>query len=138
MPIPPPINSHAPRCRGAALASRGNQARGTDTIRPSLTITKRASFEHDTSTASNSALSAKVIIPFLQKVLSFLQNDLAEFGQFVSAKSARVRQGDRFEPKLGIPSGVGDVNMRRLASFQAEEEKPISPNPQNGWHVRRI
>src|SRR5438105_15853733 len=126
MPIPPPINSHSARCRGAALASRGNQASGTETIRPSLTITERASFEHVTSMASNSALSAKVIIPFLQKELSILHDDLAEFGQFVRAKAARVGQGNRFEPKLGISSGVCNVNVRRLAPFQAEEEEPIS------------
>ena len=66
-PTPPPINSQADRWRGEASASRGNHTRGAETTRPSVNVTESASCEHETSTASASVLSAKVLKPFLQK-----------------------------------------------------------------------
>src|ERR1017187_1165455 len=61
--IPPPINSQSDRCRGDAWASRGNHTRGTETARPSVSVTESESLEHETSTANASVLSVKVLIP---------------------------------------------------------------------------
>src|ERR1035441_10719991 len=55
--MPPPINSTWEVSRGDASASRGNHTRGTETTRPSVSVTESASIEHDTSTANVSVFS---------------------------------------------------------------------------------
>src|ERR1035441_4146915 len=65
--MPPPIDSHSDRWRGEASASRGNQTRGTETTRPSVSVTESASIEQDTSTTSASVFSVKLLIPSLKK-----------------------------------------------------------------------
>jgi hypothetical protein len=49
--------SQSDRCRDVASASRGNHTRGTETTRPSVSVTESASNEHDTSTARTSVIS---------------------------------------------------------------------------------
>src|SRR5258708_28299406 len=78
--MPPPINSQPDRCRGDASASRGNHTSGTETTRPSVSVTESASVEHATSTASVSVFSVKVVIPFLQEELRILNNYFPNVG----------------------------------------------------------
>ena len=91
IPMPPPISSQSDRSRGDASASRGNHTSGTETTRPSDNVTDSASLEHDTSTASVSAFSTKVLIPFLQEELLVLPNDLPNLSHLVPAKTPHVR-----------------------------------------------
>ncbi len=102
MPTPPPIGSHSFLCRGVAPNSRGNQTRGTDTVRPSSRTTVSECSEHDTSTANVSWLSTKVGIPFLQEKISILQHKSMKNCQFVIAETAVRGQRDRIEPELRI------------------------------------
>src|SRR5712692_481091 len=90
IPMPPPINSQSDRSRGEASASRGNHTRGTETTRPSDNVTDSASREHDTSTASVSAFSTKVLMPSLQEELRVLHHDLANLGHLMPAKTPYV------------------------------------------------
>src|SRR5271157_3857723 len=72
--MPPPINSQPDRCRGEASASRGNHTSGTETTRPSVSVTERASDVDVTSLASASVFSVKVLIPSHQEELRILNN----------------------------------------------------------------
>ena len=133
--MPPPINSQWDRCRGDASASRGNHTRGTETTRPSVSVTESASIEHDTSTASVSVFSVKVVIPFLQEELRILTNEFPDVGHFICSKAPHVGDQHGIKPKLRISSGVGDVDVRRLAPLHAEKEKPVSPDPEKSGHL---
>lgn len=121
----PPISAESDRCRGDASASRGNQTSGTETTRPSVSVTESASVEHDTSTASTSVFSVKVLIPSLQEELRILNNQLSNIGHLLRSKTPHVGDPDRSKPKLRIPSGMGDMDVRRLAPLHAKEEEPI-------------
>src|SRR5882724_6377618 len=104
--MPPPINSQPDRCRGDASASRGNHTSGTETTRPSVSVTESASVEHATSTASVSVFSVKVVIPFLQEELRILNNHFPNLGHLICSKTPHVGNQYRIEPKLRITSGV--------------------------------
>src|ERR1035441_8234132 len=84
--MPPPINSHSDRWRGDASASRGNHTRGTETTRPSVSVTESASIEQDTSTTSASVFSVKVLIPSLQKELRVLNNYFSDIVHLIRPK----------------------------------------------------
>ena len=133
-PIPPPINSQSDRCRGDASASRGNPTSGTETTRPSVSVTESASFEHDTSTAKASVFSAKVFIPSLQEQRRIFSDDFSNFGHFMRTKTPHV--GDRYGiyPKLSIAFGLGNVDVRWFQRFPAEKKEPIPPHSENNGH----
>src|ERR1039458_44812 len=128
--MPPPINSHSDRWRGDASASRGNHTRGTETTRPSVSVTESASIEQDTSTTSASVFSVKVLIPSLQKELRILNNYFSDVGHLIRSKTPRVSDPNRIKPKLRVPFSVGYVDMRRLATLHTEKEEPIAPDPE--------
>jgi hypothetical protein len=88
----------------------------------------------DTSTASTSAFSTEVRIPFLQEDLLVLHDYLADIGEFVAAKATIVRQGNRLKPELRITTGVSNMNVGRLSSLETVEEESVSPNPQDCRH----
>src|SRR5579863_2137423 len=134
MPMPPPISSHAILCFGVAPRSLGNQTSGTETVRPSVRTTFSASALHETSTAVTSLLSTKVLMPLLPKELSVLNDDLSNLGELVAAKTAIVRQFHRLQPKLRVCPRMGHMDMRWLATLQAEEKEPVTADPQQGRH----
>jgi hypothetical protein len=134
MPMPPPISSQSDRSRRDASTSRGNHTRGTETTRPSDSVTDSASLEHDTSTASASALSTKVLMPFLQEELPLFYNDLPDRSHLMPTKTPHVSHRYWLQPKLRIASTVSDVDVRRLAPLHTEEEEPIPTNPQQSGH----
>ena len=94
------MSSQSDRSRGDASASLGNHTTGTETTRPSDNVTDSVSLEHETSTASVSAFSTKVLVPFLQEGLRVLH-----------------------------ASGLSHVHVWRLAPLHAEEEEPIPTDP---------
>ena len=132
--MPPPINSHSDRWRGDASASRGNHTRGTETTRPSVSVTESASIEQDTSTTNASVFSVKVLIPSLQKELRILDNYFSNAGHLIRSKTPRVGDPNRVTPKLRVPLSVGYVDMRRLAALHTEKEEPIPPDLEQIGH----
>jgi hypothetical protein len=134
IPIPPPINSHSARCFGVASRRRGNQARGTETVRPSARTTVNVSAVQTTSIARASALFGKVLIPFLHEKLFILDNQPSNLGNLVTSKTTHIRQSHGLKPELGIPTSMGHMNMSRFSSLHAEEEKPVSTDPQQRRH----
>src|SRR3989338_857890 len=68
MLMPPPMNSQSALCLGVASSSRGNQATGTETTRPSPRTTVSVSAVQETSIARASLLFGKVLMPLLQKL----------------------------------------------------------------------
>jgi hypothetical protein len=84
-------SSHAILCFVVAARSLGNQASGTETVRPSARTTFSSSALHETSTAVTSLLSTKVVMPFLQKELFILYDDLSNLSELVGAKAMITR-----------------------------------------------
>jgi hypothetical protein len=73
-------------------------------------------------------------MPFLQKELSILHNDLSNLSELAAAKTAIVCQFHKIKPKLGVSPRMSDVNVRRLPTLHAEEKEPIATDPQQGGH----
>ena len=132
--MPPPIKSQSDRCPGDASASRGNHTRGAETTRPSVSVTESESLEHDTSTASASDLSVKVLMPSLQEKPGILDNNCANVSHLIRAKASHFPDQYGIKPKLRIPSGVGDVDVRRFAPLHAENKEPIPPDSEKSGH----
>jgi hypothetical protein len=133
--MPPPINSQSDRRCGDAWASRGNHTRGTETTRPSVSVTESESFEHDTSTANASVLSVEVFIPSLQEQRRVLNYDSSNLGQLIRTKTPHIGDRHGIQPKLGITFGLANVNMRRLERLPAEEKEPVPPNSEDSGHL---
>ncbi len=136
--MPPPINSHCDRCRGEASASRGNQTSGTETIRPSVKVTERASSEQETSTAKTSILSAKVLTPSLQKKGCIPGDNSSKFGHLVRPKPPYIGDRHGLKPKLCVAFCIGDVDMRRLVLLQTVKEEPVAPDSKNRGHFSSV
>ena len=132
--MPPPMSSQSFLCVGLAARSRGNHARGTDTVRPSSSTTVNEWSAHDTSTASVSLLSTKVGIPLLQEEFPIIQHEVSNDGQFVASKTTIRRERHRFEPELRITPSVCHVNVWWLTILQTVEVEPVALHPQERRH----
>src|ERR1035438_2156422 len=131
--MPPPINSHSDRWRGEASASRGNHTRGTETTRPSVSVTESASIEQDTSTTSASVFSANVLIPSLQKELRILNNYFSEVGHLIRSKTPRVGDPNRIKPNFAYRSAWATW-ICGGSRPSTEKEEPIPPDPKQIGH----
>ena len=96
------------------------------------------SFVQETPTAKTSQSSAEITIPFLLKKFSPFRNNLLKLRQFMAAKAVIASQVHRPKPKLCVASGMLYMNVRRLVSFFAEEEKPVSANSQHRRHENSV
>jgi hypothetical protein len=74
----------------------GWRVRGTESTRPSDSVTDSASRVHDTSTASVSALATKVLMPFLQEEACVLDRDFPNLGNLVRPKTKHVSDQHEF------------------------------------------
>jgi hypothetical protein len=108
---------------------------GTETTRPSVSVIESESFEHETSTANTSDLSAEILMPFLQEELRILDNNFPEIRNLVRAKTLHVGERHRLKPRHRIPSGMRHVDVRWLASLHAEKEEPIAPDSEESGHL---
>jgi hypothetical protein len=104
--------------------TRGNHTNGTETTRPSDNVTDSASFEHDTSTASVSALSTKILMPFLQEELLVLHNDLPYLGHLVPAKSSDLGHRYGLGPRLGMVARMRESEQEAAARRKPRLKKP--------------
>src|ERR1019366_3052849 len=131
--MPPPINSHWDRCRGDASASRGNHTRGTETTRPSVSVTESASIEHDTSTASVSVFSVKVAIPTLFHPRSSVfigGHSLGPFSQLPAPHSSPARSRSAPAPRSSRPPSALPVPLRDfLSSAYSPPAEPLGTGP---------
>ncbi len=134
IPIPPPINRHLFLSSGVAFCNRRDHTNGTEISRPSASTTRKLSSVQLTSTARGSTSTAKVLIPFLHKRFSVLLNNPLYFRQLSATETSRLHQRYRVEPKLGVSFSLLYMNVWRLVSFQAEEEKPVSFDSQDHRH----
>jgi len=82
IPTPRPMRRQFARCLGVARRSRGNQANGAETRRPSTSVTISSSSVHLTSIASATGLLAKVLIPENDKLVAMLFNERVKLAQF--------------------------------------------------------
>src|SRR5438105_14943082 len=123
MPIPPPISSHLTLCFGVASISLGNQARGTETVRPSASTTFSVSVVHETSTAVASLLSTKILMPILQEEISIFDDNPSNLSKFVATKAAIIRKVHELEPKLRVSPRMSHVYVWWLAVLHAEVEE---------------
>src|SRR5881296_3902338 len=126
MPMPPPISSQSALCFAVAPRSRGNQASGTETVRPSARTTFNSSVVHETATAVTSLLSTKVVMPPLQKEHSIPHDNASNLRKLVPAKAAIVRQIHRAKPELRVSPRMSNMYMWWLATLHAEEEEPVT------------
>jgi len=62
-------------------------------------------------------------------------DDPVNFGQLMPTKTPYVRKRYRLQPILRVPSGVCHMNVWRFTPFHAEEEEPVSTNPQKRRHL---
>jgi len=63
-----------------------------------------------------------------------LRDDLADFGQFVAAETAIVREGDRHQPEFRITAGVSNVDVEWLSSLETVKKESVTTNPQKRRH----
>jgi len=59
-----------------------------------------------------------------------LLDDLADFGQFVAAKTAVVRQCNRLQPEFRITAGVSNMDVRWLSCLETVKKESVTTNPQ--------
>ena len=63
-----------------------------------------------------------------------LLNQIVEFAKFRAAKATRFYKRDGREPKLGVTLGLLDMDVVRLCSLTAKEEKTVSVDTKHIWH----
>ena len=128
--MPPPISSQPVRCWGDASASRGNHTRGTETTLPSVSVTESASVEHDTSTASASVFSVKVVIPPLQEEPRTLNNYFPNVGHLIRSTPLTSATDTGSSQNFAYRPAWVTWMCGALAPLHAEKEEPIPPDPE--------
>jgi hypothetical protein len=135
MPCPRPINRQLLRSAGVAWTNRGNQASGTDRLRPSLSLTVSVSSVTTTVSAVGTAIStAEVFIPRLSKVVLMLGHEFMDATDFWTRKATAFLQSDRIKPKLCDLVLPFDVHMWRFIPITGIKEESIRTNSQNCRH----
>src|SRR5277367_1335998 len=79
---------------------------------------------NSTFSAWASSRFAELGIPSLHEFMPMLDNCRAQPGQFPRSESSRPHQLHRLEPILGRRVAAFDMDVRRLAVFQAVETEP--------------
>jgi hypothetical protein len=95
------MNRQALRSIAVACTNRGNQVKGTERLRPSLSSTVNVSFLTVTDSAVGTAtLIAKVFMPGLSKAILVKVDDFLDSIQFRPRKTAAFLEPDWIKPKL--------------------------------------
>src|SRR5438105_1368664 len=74
------------------------------------------------------------LIPFLQEMIAVFLNKFHDLVDLHTAATPGTIQNNGIKPKFGDLPFTFHVDMRRFASIQRDEEKPISLNSQNRGH----
>ncbi len=126
------------RCAVVAEESRGDQARGTEMIRPSDSVTCRASSVQITWVASGSTVRTEMLIPLTYNLITPIFNDLPYLGQLGRIHPKRFHESYRRKPELGILLSGFNMHVGRLSAFETEEEKAITAITENFGHCGRL
>jgi len=62
-------------------------------------------------------------MPLLLEEWLILDDNSADFGQFVTPKTAVVRERNRIEPELRITTGVSSMDVRWLSSLETVKKR---------------
>src|SRR5438034_6864010 len=123
------------RWRWLLWESRGYQARGTFSVRPSSRTTLSSSSVTLTSTARTLWRSlAKEAIPTPQQFLPIALHQLLDLPNLRRPEASARLKTDRAQPELRRPVIALDMNVRRLAPVAGIEEEAIGSRPQDCRH----
>src|SRR2546428_12252137 len=129
------MRRHRARWRWLLRESRGYQARGTFSVRPSSRTTLSSSSVTLTSTARTLWRSlAKEAIPTPQQFLPIALHQLLDLPNLRRPEVPARLKTDRAQPELRRPVIALDMNVRRLAPVAGIEESAIGPRPQDCRH----
>src|ERR1700687_2149796 len=136
MPTPSPSSSQPLRWASVAWRSRGNQARGTTILRPSINETTSSSWVTSTAVARALASATEELIPCLQEVLPLFGHQALHGPQLGGRESAGGGESHRTEPELRDARFVLHMHMGRLVALVAVEEAAERSDPGNSWQGR--
>src|SRR5882724_11466731 len=122
MPSPSPRSSQRLRWRSVACKSRGNQVRGTVSVRASCSSTISSSRVVRTLRARALESSAKVLTPTLHKGFLVPRDQSFDLPELAGLESRHAGQPDRPQPELRQTSVPLDMDVWRLGPFVAVEE----------------
>src|SRR5262249_26069737 len=108
-----------------AWRSRGNQARGTAILRPSVRETISSSWVTWTAMALALVSTAEELIPCLREVPLMFLYQTFQGPQLGGSEAAGGGQGDGAKPELCDARFGLHMDVRRLSAFVAIEEKAI-------------
>src|SRR3989339_795481 len=123
------------RSFGVAQASLGYHAKGTESVRPSLSSTVRlSSLMVIFSTLGTCNSTAEIGIPRLHEVQPLFLDDALNTTDFDTAKANTVLQSNRIKPKFDQFIVSVHVNMRRFVPISSIKEKTIRACSKNRRH----
>jgi hypothetical protein len=135
MPCPRPINRQLFRSAAVAWSSLGNQASGTERLRPSLSSTVSVSSVTVTVSAAGTEIStAEVFIPRLSQTVLIRAQEFLNPIQLRTGKTAALLQTDRIKPKLRNLFLSFDMHMKRFIPTTRVKKEPVGTYPQNCRH----
>ena len=75
-----------------------------------------------------------MLIPFVFDSFQICLDQLSDILQLPASESMGLSEQERLYPKFSVFLRAFNVNMHRLLSFPAEEEKPVSVMAENFGH----
>src|SRR6202008_574804 len=129
IPCPAAAGCRFARFTGDARCRRGNHDRGALILRPSHSVTVRASSVTFTSATRASRTGAEILIPCMLFPFPWQRE------WFLRAWEPDIpHDRNRFQPEFYRISVLVDMDMHRLRSFIAEEIEAVTTPAQDGWH----
>src|SRR3989344_4893725 len=126
MPCPFPVSRQLFRSFFVPCKSRGNHARGTDIVLPSLKSTLSVSSVTVTFSATGTSASAvEIRIPRLLQFIRVCLHQFLDSPNLRPGKSTARMESYRFQPELRDFVIAFNVYMRWLISITCIEEKPV-------------
>lgn len=136
MPSPSPIRRQLLRSLGVPCKSRGYHAKGTETARPSLRSTIRASSVTVTCRAVANRISiAEEFIPSPQEIFSIFLYKPLYLVDLTLAKPFAILKSNGVKPKFTFVPFALNVDVRRFISVARIKEESVRARNQDSWHV---
>ena len=135
MPSPSAMSRLLPLSSGVALANLGDQAIGTDRLRPSINSSVSWLLVILTAVARATAAStAESVIPCSHELIPPLLYDTRDSVDFHRPEISAVRNHHRIQPEPGFQVFPFHVNVRPFNSVAHIEEEPVRPLSMYDWH----
>ena len=123
------------RSLAVPCASLGNQASGTEMLRPSLKSTLRvSSVTVMLSAVGTSASTVEVRIPCLLKHSVVLMHQLLYPAYFRASESATALKANRIKPEFRDFVIAFDMNVSGLVAIARIEKESVRTFSQDSWH----